>query len=80
MLVPAGDEILAPLPLDRVAHGIRRRDRQGAERIAIQIDHAVGQAEPFPHGAQRIGCVPVETVLSRGHSLLRLPDGSCSLQ
>ena len=42
VLVPAGDEVLAPLPLRRFASGGRRRLRQRTERIAVEIDDAFG--------------------------------------
>ena len=68
VLVPAGDEVVAPLTLDR------RRDRRGggagerAERIAVEIDDAVGKDEPLAAMRQRVGGVARQRLVER-HSL-----------
>jgi hypothetical protein len=57
VLVPAGDQILAPLPTHHVVEHARGRFGQRPERIAVEIDQAVRQRETVPPGRQRIGGV-----------------------
>ena len=52
--VPALDQVEAPLVLDDLADAVLDDVGQGAERVAVQIDHAVGQVEALPHPRQRI--------------------------
>ena len=65
--VPAPDQAFAPLPLDHVGERGRRGSRQRAERIAVEIDHALRQGEPVAEPAQRIGGV-ARPGLFEGHS------------
>mmetsp|Transcript_670 Transcript_670/g.1486 ORF Transcript_670/g.1486 Transcript_670/m.1486 type:complete len:284 (+) Transcript_670:2140-2991(+) len=55
--VPALDEALAPFLLDRALHACRRGLGQGAERVAVQIGHALGQREEIAQAAQGVGGV-----------------------
>jgi hypothetical protein len=55
--IPAANQLLAPFLADCLRHPLSDRLRQGAERIAVEIDHALGQFEPVAVRAQRIGQV-----------------------
>ena len=52
--VPARDQVLAPLPADDVVEDRRGRLGQRAERVAVQIDHALGQRKALAPRRQRI--------------------------
>ena len=55
--VPAPDQPVAPFLLDGAADTLGGPCRQGAERVAVEIDDAVGQAEQVPQRRQRIAGV-----------------------
>ena len=57
VLVPAPDEILAPLVLGDFTQPIRGRNRERAERISVEIDGALRQPESLQRDCQPIGCV-----------------------
>jgi hypothetical protein len=54
--VPAADEVTLPV-LQHARHLARRRRGLGAERVAVQVDHARRQNEPRAAGRERIACV-----------------------
>ena len=53
-LVPAPDQHLAPLVAEQAGDAIARRERQGAERVAVEIDDPFRQVEEGP-GAREVG-------------------------
>ena len=53
-LVPAGDQVLAPLALGRRAQTAAVAERQRAERIAVEIDDALRQREPLAREGKRV--------------------------
>jgi hypothetical protein len=55
VLVPAGDEVLAPLAFNDVEEVRRCRLRQCAKRVAVEVDDAVRSNEALAHFTQRIG-------------------------
>ena len=57
MLVPAGDQIVTPLPLGGFRQHRGRCRWQRAERIAVEIDQPVGKAETLTRESKRIGRV-----------------------
>ena len=65
--VPGADQSSAPLALDDLAHAGAGRQRQGPERVAVEIDHALRQAEAAPMRRERIGGVAGQCVIP-GHA------------
>src|SRR5690606_36732862 len=51
-LIPAADQHLAPLGLDDLARPLRRRPGQRTQRIAVEIDDALGQVEARARSAE----------------------------
>jgi len=68
MLVPARDQLLAPLLLGGRRERRRSSGGQRSERIAVEIDHPRWQAEPFARESERVGGVQF-CRLFRSHSL-----------
>ena len=62
--VPALDQVEAPLVFDQLADAVLGDMGQGAQRVAVQIDHAVGQIEALAHPRQRIVGVARQQVVS----------------
>ena len=62
--VPALDQVEAPLVLDDLADAVLGDVGQGAERVAVEIDDAVGQVETLAHPRQRIAGVARQQVVS----------------
>ena len=56
-LIPAADQALAPLARGGVGDRGRRRRRQRAERVAVEVDHAVGEGEAGAHRCEGVGGV-----------------------
>ena len=69
-VVPAPDQPLAPLAPDDVRHARGRRLRQGAERVAVEVDEPVGKDEPVAEGRERVGGVETLGVLARDHGAI----------
>ena len=57
VLVPAGDQVLAPLALGGRRERGRRRPRQCAERIAVEVDDVIRNRKALPRECERVGCV-----------------------
>src|SRR5205823_11634110 len=57
MLVPAGDKVLAPLPLGGLGERSRRSGGQRSKRIAIKVDHALRQPELLTRKGERVSSV-----------------------
>ena len=57
MGIPTGDETLAPLLGDDLARSLDHGARQGAQRVAVEIDRAIRQREAVAEGGERIGAV-----------------------
>ena len=55
--VPAPDQRIAPLLGDHLPHPLARRLGHRPERIAVEVDQAVGQVEALAQRPQRIGSV-----------------------
>ena len=45
-VVPAGDEVVAPLAVDDVGDGLGHTRREGPERVAVEVDDPRREAEP----------------------------------
>ena len=58
VLVPAGDQIGAPLPRNGIGDAGGRRTGQRAERIAVEVDRSHGKREARAAGRQRISGIP----------------------
>ncbi|GAA3117784.1 hypothetical protein GCM10020001_042020 [Nonomuraea salmonea] len=69
-VVPAADELLTPLLLDRAPHPLRRTARQRAQRVADEVDHAFRQDELVLEGPQRVLRVEGEALVAIQRSLL----------
>ena len=54
---PAADQPVAPLAGHRVGDAARSARRQRTQRVAVQVDHPIGDDELFAHRRQRISCV-----------------------
>ena len=71
MLVPAGDEVSAPLHLSDLRKALGRRRGEGAQGIAVEVDDARRKAKPLAGEGQRIGGVERAGFVAR-HSLGRV--------
>ena len=71
-LVPTLDQVLAPFACDHIGHARGRGARHHAQRIAVQINGAFGQAELITQSAQRVLGVERLAVLQSGHGRFRL--------
>ena len=65
--VPTADQVAAPFAGNHVGHAGGGGAGHGTQRIAIQVDHALGQGEMFAQRAQRICGVKRLAVLQGGH-------------
>src|SRR6266702_6058994 len=65
--VPTPDKVVAPLLFDRAVQGARRGSRHRAERIAVEIDEAVGNQETVAQTAKRICGIPSDARVPRNH-------------
>ena len=82
--VPAADQALAPFLLDRRRDPLRGGLGQGAERIAVEVDHALGQREPVAERRERVGGVQrqrfaVASVTSAVRTLSSSGKNCCSI-
>ena len=64
--VPAADEALAPLALGDFGEARRGPARQGAERVAVEVDDALGQDELVAQRGERVGAVEGQAALAAG--------------
>ncbi len=64
-VIPAPDEILAPLLFDRMTQNARRVARHRSERISIEIDQAVGKHKAVAKAAKRIDAIARDARLAR---------------
>ncbi|MNT16616.1 hypothetical protein D3C72_1517280 [compost metagenome] len=62
--VPAADQAIAPFLGHHLGSARGGGARAGAERIAVEVDHALGQGELLAQGAQRVLLVELQTVLA----------------
>ncbi len=65
--VPAADQALAPLLLDRLADPLRHRLEQRPERVSVQIDHSLGQDEALAKPRHRIAAIEILAMLPVDH-------------
>ena len=72
--VPAPDQALAPLAGNRLREPRRGPPRQRAERIAVEVDQALGQGELGAQRRERIGRVAGERLVAGGDHGLELGD------
>ena len=63
-VVPAADQPAPPFARHRVGESRGRRARQRAERIAVEVDEAVGQVEAGAQMRDRVGRVEREALLA----------------
>lgn len=75
-LRPRADEPGSPLLLDDLGERIRRRARQTAERVAVEVEDAVGVHEPVAKRSERVGGVEGAGVLEREVHASILPRAS----
>src|SRR5690606_36396246 len=61
VVVTRGDEIGAPLAVDHVGHRAPNRGGKGSERVPVEVDHLVGEAEAAAGAAQRAGRLPLRS-------------------
>src|SRR5262249_8881388 len=73
--VPAADQLFAPFGLDHVRDPRPHRGRQRAQRVAVEIDHAIGKFEQRP----RPGTIRHELICSLPKFMLAYaePHGRC---
>ena len=62
-MITTRDEALAPFLLHRLRDPLRCRPGQRAQRIAVQVDHALRQREQVAQRAQRVLRVECTAVL-----------------
>ena len=65
--IPAPDEILAPLSLDRMVEDVRRGPGHWTERISVEIDDPVGNDKTVAETAKRIDQIARDACLARSH-------------
>src|ERR1700682_2060298 len=61
--IPAPDEILAPLSLDRMVEDVSRGPGHWTERISVEIDDPVGNDKPVAATAKRIDQIAPDACL-----------------
>ena len=74
--VPAADEALAPFRGDHFGGALHGGPGAGAEGVAVEVDHAVGQGEQLAQVGQGIAGVERQAVVTSGHRLLRGRQGA----
>jgi hypothetical protein len=78
VICPTSDQRMPPLLLHHLGHARRRRLRQRAERIAVEIDHAIGQHEAVAERREFVGAIQrlgfVARQLSRPFAARRRPS------
>src|SRR4051794_3024888 len=63
--IPAPDEIVTPLLFNGAIEDARCRARHRPERVAVEIDHAVGDSEAIAQMAKRIAQVQCDAGIAR---------------
>ena len=76
-LVPGGNEVLAPFLRHHFGRACGGGLGLGAQGVAVQVDHALGQGKAFAQRAQRVLGVQSLAVLQSGHCLPSLIFDSC---
>ena len=74
-LVPGADEAFPPFVLDDLGNMLGDAARQGAERIAVEIDQLFVELEASPAGAKRIGSIERQAIVA-GDRHLRSHEAS----
>src|SRR5665213_1197135 len=77
--VPASDQVVAPLLLDRAVQKTNSGARQRAQRISIEIDHALGKNEAVAKAAKWVDGIARDARLSRSHGGRRHHRGLSSV-
>ena len=75
--VPALDQVLPPLLRHHVRHARGHGAGQGAERVAVEVDHARRQIEQVAQRAQGVIGVALAAVLLRDHGVGFFKKDSC---
>ena len=63
--VPARDEVVPPLAVHDVGHGLRDPGGQGAERVAVEVHHSGRQPEPPPQVGGGVAVVELTSPLGQ---------------
>ena len=63
--IPAPDQVVTPFLLDGAIEDARRGARHRAQRVAVEIDHAIGNSEAIAQASKRIAQVASDARIAR---------------